>query len=62
MKMYPLEPAGEDLLRRTQAHSVADREFPVSAAHLFALLEEGPTCGTSNGRVPNPSARAPHEP
>ncbi len=43
MTMYPLEPAGEDLLRRAQAHSVAEREIPVPAAHLFALLEEGPT-------------------
>ncbi len=42
MKMYPLEPAGEDLLRRAQAHSVAEREIPVSAEHLFAALEGGP--------------------
>jgi hypothetical protein len=41
--MYPLEPAGEDLLRRAQAHSVAEREIPVPAEHLFALLEEGST-------------------
>jgi hypothetical protein len=43
MKMYPLEPAGEDLLRRAQAHSVAEREIPVSAEQLFALFEEGST-------------------
>jgi hypothetical protein len=43
MKMYPLEPAGEDLLRRAQAHSVAEREIPVPAEHLFAILEDGPT-------------------
>ncbi len=43
MKMYPLDPAGEDLLRRAKAHSVAEREFPVPAEHLFGLLEEGPT-------------------
>jgi hypothetical protein len=43
MKMHPLAPAGEDLLRRAQAHSVAEREIPVSAEHLFATLEEGPT-------------------
>ncbi len=43
MKMHPLEPAGEDLLRRAQAHSVAEREIPVPAERLFELLEEGPT-------------------
>jgi len=43
MKMYPLEPAGDDLLRRARAHSVAEREIPVSAEHLFATLEEGAT-------------------
>lgn len=43
MKMYPLEPAGEDLLRRARAHSVAEREIPVPAEHLFAILEEGST-------------------
>jgi hypothetical protein len=43
MKMYPLEPAGDDLLRRAQAHSVAEREIPVSAEHLFSTLEEGAT-------------------
>lgn len=43
MKMHPLEPAGEDLLRRAQAHSVAEHEYPVAAEQLFALLEEGAT-------------------
>ena len=43
MEMYPLEPAGDDLLRRAQAHSVAEREIPVSAEHLFSTLEEGAT-------------------
>ena len=43
MKMTPLDPAGEDLLRRAKAHSVAEREIPVPAEHLFGLLEEGPT-------------------
>jgi len=43
MTMYPLEPAGDDLLRRARAHSVAEREIPVSAEHLFAVLEEGAT-------------------
>jgi len=43
MKLYPLKPAGEDLLRRAQAHSVAEREIPVSAEHLFAALEEAST-------------------
>ncbi len=45
MKMYPLEPAGEDLLRRAQAHSVAEREIPVPAEHLFSILQGGsPWC------------------
>ncbi len=43
MKMYPLEPAAEDLLHRAQAHSVAEREIPVPAEHLFEALEEGAT-------------------
>ena len=43
MKMHPLEPAGEDLLRRAKAHSVAEREIPVPAEHLFAILEDGAT-------------------
>ena len=43
MTMYPLAPAGEDLLRRARAHSVVEREMPASAARLFALLEEGET-------------------
>jgi hypothetical protein len=41
MEMYPLEPAGEDLLRRAQAHSVAEREYPIAAERLFAMFEEG---------------------
>jgi hypothetical protein len=43
MKMYPLDPAGDDLLRRARAHSVAEREIPVSAEHLFSTLEVGET-------------------
>ncbi len=43
MNMYPLEPAGEDLLRRAQAHSIAEREISVPAEHLFAALEDGAT-------------------
>ena len=43
MKMHPLEPAGEDLLRRAKAHSVAECEYPIPAERLFALFEEGPT-------------------
>jgi len=43
MKMYPLEPTGEDLLRRAQAHSVAECEYPIAAQRLFALFEDGAT-------------------
>jgi hypothetical protein len=43
MKMHPLAPAGEDLLRRTQAHSVAEYEYPIAAHGLFGLFEEGAT-------------------
>jgi len=43
MKMHPLEPAGEDFLRRAKAHSVAECEYPIPAERLFALFEEGPT-------------------
>jgi hypothetical protein len=43
MKMHPLEPAGSDLLQRARAHSVAEREIPVPAEHLFSILEEGET-------------------
>lgn len=43
MKMHPLEPAGEGLLRRAKAHSVAEREYPIAAERLFAMFEEGPT-------------------
>ena len=43
MKMYPLEPAGEDLLRRAQAHSVVEHEYPIAAERLFAMFELGPT-------------------
>lgn len=42
-KMYPLEPAGEDLLRRARAHSITERELPIAAEALFALFEEGET-------------------
>ena len=43
MKMHPLEPAGQDLLRRAEAHSVVEREYPIAAERLFAMFEEGPT-------------------
>jgi len=43
MKMHPLEPAGEDLLQRTPAHSVAEREYPIAADRLFALFEAAET-------------------
>ena len=43
MKMHPLEPAGEDLLRRAKAHSVAEREYPIAAERLFAMFELGET-------------------
>jgi hypothetical protein len=43
MKMHPLEPAGEDLLRRAKAHSVTEREYPIAAERLFAMFELGET-------------------
>jgi hypothetical protein len=43
MKMYPLERAGEELLRHTPAHSVAECEYPIPAESLFAMFEEATT-------------------
>ena len=43
MKMYPLEPAGEELLRRALAHSVAECEYPIPAQSLFTMFEEETT-------------------
>jgi hypothetical protein len=40
MKMYPLEPAGEELLRRASAHSIAECEYPIPAESLFEMFEE----------------------
>lgn len=43
MNMYPLEPAGEQLLRRASAHSVAECEYPIPAHSLFSMFEEAAT-------------------
>jgi ribosome-associated toxin RatA of RatAB toxin-antitoxin module len=39
--MHQLEPAGEDLLARARASSVAESEISVAADRLFATLEDG---------------------
>jgi hypothetical protein len=43
MKMYPLEPAGEELLRTARARSIAEYEYPIPAESLFAMFEEATT-------------------
>lgn len=43
MTMYPLELAGEALLRRAAAHSVAEHEYPISAQTLFTMFEKAAT-------------------